>query len=140
MKKQRKTGRPRAEKPMMHTAVMLPQSLLDRLKSDAQTSARGLSGEIRHRLEMLQGLDLHTTKLVENTIKLADKLARDLGRPWHEHEFTRKALQAGFAVFLGYDPDGEGHAAPYTGHPHDAPHDVVGQTHARIILMGQQGE
>lgn len=127
---------------MVHTAVVVPAPLRDRLISDGQGSGRGLSGEIRQRLQMLDGLDHQTRKLVENTIKLTNSLARDLGTQWHEHDFARRALKAGFGVLLDqYAPERERATdAPYTGHPDDAPYDVIGQTHARIILRGHQGE
>jgi hypothetical protein len=44
-------GRPLSKNPMVHTAVVLPRSLLEQLKRDAEVSERGLSAEIRHRLQ-----------------------------------------------------------------------------------------
>ena len=49
--KQRKKGRPRSENPMVHTAVVLPRDLLEQLRKDAEASGRGLSTEIRQRLQ-----------------------------------------------------------------------------------------
>ena len=49
---QRKKGRPRSENPMVHTAVVLPRDLLERLRRDAKASDRGLSTEIRQRLQL----------------------------------------------------------------------------------------
>jgi hypothetical protein len=129
---------------MVHTGVVLPADLLQRLKADGATSGSGLSGEIRQRLQAsydLDGLNPPTRQLIEDTRKLADSLALDIGAQWQENEFVRKALKAGFAVFLQeYDPKAERVADTwFRGHPDDAPHDVVGQTHARIILRARQG-
>ena len=68
--KQRKKGRPRSENPMVHTAVVLPRDLLERLRTDAERSERGLSTEIRQRLQLtydLEGLprDPETSDLIE---------------------------------------------------------------------------
>jgi hypothetical protein len=144
LKKQRKAGgRPRAENPMQNTPAVLPAELRDGLKLAAEKNGRRLSAEIRQRLQAsydLDGLDPHTRQLIEDTRKLADTLSTDLGVRWHENEFARKALKAGFAVFLQeYDPRAERVPdTPFTSYPDDAPHDVVGQTHARIILRARQ--
>jgi hypothetical protein len=129
---------------MRHTGVVLPQKLLARLTTEGAKSGRGVSGEIRHRLQAsydLDGLNQPTRQLIEDTKGLAESLALDIGRQWHEHEFVRKALKAGFAVFLEeYDPEAKrGPDVVFGGHPDDAPHDVVGRTHARLILRARQG-
>lgn len=144
---QRKIGRPRAENPMVHTALVLPQQMLERLRSDARASGQGVSAEIRRRLQMTydqEGLpsDPQTTDLIKSIKELADSLAGDLRVQWYKHEFALKAFKAGIAVFLGqYDAEGDAHPdAPFHGHPDDAPHDVVGQTHARLILRARHGD
>ncbi len=136
-------GRPPSADPMMHTGVVLPQHLLERLRADGERSGGGLSGEIRRRLQTsydLEGLNPPTRRLIEDTRKLAESLALDIGAQWHESDFVRKALKAGFAVFLQeYDPKAERVAdTAFSGYPDDAPHDVVGQTHARLILRARQ--
>lgn len=144
--KRQKTGRPRSENPMKHTGIVLPLDLLERLKDDARRSGRGLATEIRHRLQ--QSFDQEEersrhpemTALVEGIKKLADSLYRDVGVQWHRHKFSRDALKAGIAVFLSkYDAEDErAPDMPFTGYPDDAPPDVVGQTHARLILRSPQ--
>ena len=147
MTNQRKKGRPRAENPMVHTAVVLPQQMLERLRSDAKASDQGVSAEIRRRLQMTydqEGLpsDPQTTDLIKSIKELADSLAGDLRVQWHKHEFALKAFKAGIEVFLRqYDAEGDAHLyTPFHGHPDDAPHDVVGQTHARLILRARHGD
>jgi hypothetical protein len=146
LKKQRKPGgRPRLQNPMVRTQVVLPKELRDALQRVAEGKGQALSAEIRQRVEAayaLEALNVHTRQLVEDTRKLADSLALDLGQQWNENDFARKALKAGFAVFLQeYDPKTERVPdTPFTGYPDDAPHDVVGQTHARIILRARQAQ
>lgn len=48
---QKKMGRPASGEAMAHTGVVLPHDLLQRLKADGLSSGRGLSGEIRRRLQ-----------------------------------------------------------------------------------------
>jgi len=43
-------GRPKAAATMRHTAIVLPETLLTRLKEAGAASGRGFSGEVRHRL------------------------------------------------------------------------------------------
>lgn len=146
LKKQRKAGgRPRSQNPMERTQVVLPRELRDAFERAAERNDKGLSAEIRLRLQTsyeLDGLNKPTRLLIEDTRKLAKSLALDIGAEWYENEFVRKALKAGFAVFLEeYDPKAE--RAPdfeFSGYPDDAPHDVVGRTHARIILRARQGD
>ena len=145
MTKHRKRGRPPSENPMVHTAVVLPQDLIEHLKRDAAASAQGLSAEIRQRLQTSfdrEGPDPQTSDLVECIKDLADSYARDVGVPWYKHEFGRRAMKAGVAVFLG-EYDAEGNNLPdtsFTGYPDDAPPEVVGQTHARLILRARRGD
>jgi len=130
---------------MERTQVVLPRELRDALQRAAERKDQGLSAEIRQRLQTsydLEGLSPPTRRLIEDTRKLAESLALDIGPQWYEHEFVRKALKAGFAVFLQeYDPQAE--KVPdtaFSGYPDDAPYDVVGQTHARLILRARQGD
>jgi hypothetical protein len=101
-------GRPRSENPMVHTAVVLPRDLLERLKTDGERSERGLSTEIRQRLVATYGVvprDAETTELVEFIQMLADSLGRDVGK-WHENEMAKAAFVAGLLEFLRPDaPD-----------------------------------
>ena len=129
---------------MERTQVVLPPELRAALQRAAERNGQGLSAEIRQRLQTsydLDGLNQPTRQLIEDTRKLAGSLALDIGQQWHEHEFVRKALKAGFAVFL-QEYDTKAKRVPdmaFSGHPDDAPHDVVGQTHARLILRARQG-
>src|SRR5579862_5534358 len=99
LKKQRKPGgRPRSQNPMVRTQVVLPQELRDALQRAAEGRAQGLSAEIRQRVEAgyaLEALNPHTRQLIEDTRKLAESLALDLGQQWNENDFARKALKAG---------------------------------------------
>lgn len=136
-------GRPLSEKPMVHTAVLLPRSLLERLKGDAEASKGGLSTEIRQRLQMSfdrEGLDPQTSDLVERIKDLADSLARDLGWPWHRHAFGQRAMEAGVIKLLGeYRAEGDTLPdTPFSGYPDDASPEVVGQTHARLIMAARR--
>jgi hypothetical protein len=138
-------GRPRSESPMIRTQVVLPLELRDTLQRAADAHEHGLSAETRQRLQAsceLEGLNSHTRQLIEDTRKLAESLALDIGVQWHESEFVRKAFKAGFGVFLQeYDPNAERVPdTPFSGYPDDAPHDVVGQTHARLILRSRRGQ
>ena len=148
MQNQRKKGRPRAENPMVHTAVVLPRELLERLKRDAEASDRGLSTEIRQRLQAIYDLedlphDPETGDLVQSIKNLADNLAGDLGKKWHEHPYALAAFKAGVAAFLAqFHPEGDASERPDTrvvGEPGDAP-EAVGRTHARLILIAGGGK
>jgi hypothetical protein len=89
-----------------------------------------------------EGRDPQTIQLVERIKNLADGLARDLGVQWHRTEFARKAFKAGLAILLGeYDAEGDTPPdTPFSGYPDEAPPDVVGQTHARLILRARHGD
>ena len=141
MTKARKKGRPRSEDPMVHTAVVLPRALLERLKTDAERSATGLSTEIRQRLLATYDLeapprDPRTTELVERIESLTESLARDLGKKWHESRYALAALKGGLATFLApYEP--KDHAGSRDADdPVDNP-ETVGRTHARLIMAAQ---
>jgi hypothetical protein len=130
---------------MVHTAVVLPMVLLERLKRDAAASGQTVSAAIRQRLQTSfdrEGADPQTSDLVERVKDLADSLARDLGWPWHRHEFGQRAMEAGIIKFLGeYHAEGDRLPdTPFSGYPDDASPDVVGQTHARLIMAARRCE
>ncbi len=138
---------------MVHTAIALPRDLLERLRKDAEASDRGLSGEIRRRLQLTydqEGLpsDPQTTDLVTAIKRLADNLA-GLGTKWHQHRYVLAAFKAGVALFLAQcQPEGDESTPPDTvsvfgelkprdvSEPHD-PADAVGRTHARFIMASE---
>ena len=98
--KQRRTGRPRSENPMVHTAVVLPPDLLEQLRKAAAASGQGLSAEIRRRLQRVDGLEIieaardpETKDLMDMFENMATNLAADLGKKWHEHAYALKALR-----------------------------------------------
>ena len=67
---------------MIHTAVVLPPDLVERLKIDAHAHNRGLSAEIWERLRRTYreaAEDAETTRLLAAVRKLSNMLARDLG-------------------------------------------------------------
>jgi hypothetical protein len=66
--------------------------------------------------------------LVEFIESLADRLARDLGKKWHESEYAKAALAGGVLAFLR--PNGAVRDIP--GHT-DNP-ETVGRTHQRWIM------
>jgi hypothetical protein len=142
--KKNKIGRPRSESPMVHTAVVLPQDLLKRLRTDAEQSNRGLSTEIRQRLQSTYDeegppTDPETRKLVASIESLAESLAGDLRKKWHESRYALAALKAGVATFLApYQSDGDLNVRD-ADDPNDPP-EVVGRTHARLIMAGRHRE
>jgi hypothetical protein len=128
---------------MVHTAVVLPRHLLEQLRKDAAASNKGLSTEIRQILKvhyMLQALpkEFETRNLLDAIWRLAEFLAKDLGKKWHEDPYVLAAFKAGVASFLvRYHPEGDEKVRPgaSAGEPNDPP-DVVGRTHARRIRIG----
>jgi hypothetical protein len=144
--KKKKVGRPRSEKPMVHTAVVLPPDLIAQLKTDAKKSGQGMSAEIRERLratylmELSRG-DPETGNLLNAIKHLSDFLARDLGKRWHQHPYAMAAFKAGVAALLArYQPKGDETLRPDTKLIGDPP-DVVGRTHARLIgIAGHEEE
>ena len=140
MIKQRKKGRPPSENPMVHTAVVLPQDLLKRLRADAERSKRGLSTEIRQRLQWTYDLerlphDPETSDLIERIKRLTNTLAGDLGKKWYEQQLRDGSLQSRRGVFLArYHPEGDEEYVPIGFAGDDDPPDVVGRTHARLIM------
>jgi hypothetical protein len=123
---------------MMHTAVVLPPDLIERLKKDAKASGRGLSGEIRERLQRTyQAEDPETNRFLRAVTTLGNYLERDLGIKWHLDAYALAAFKAGIATLLTrYLTDGNERVRPgwEEGDPDDPP-DVVGRTHARRIEM-----
>jgi hypothetical protein len=122
---------------MIHTAVVLPRALLERMKKDAERSEHGLSGEIRHRLMLSYGSetdrgDPQTIDLAERIKMLADSLAVDLRRKWHESSYAKAAFIGGIMALVGpttLDRDIPGHT--------DDP-EAVGRTHARLVRNPQR--
>jgi hypothetical protein len=144
--KKMKVGRPRSEKPMVHTAVVLPPDLIAQLKADAKKSGQGMSAEIRERLRvtyLMQGSrgDPETSNLLNAIKQLSHSLARDLGTRWHRHPYVMAAFKAGVADFLArYQPEGDERVPPDAQVIGDPP-DVVGRTHARLIgIAGHEEE
>ena len=92
---------------MVHTAVVLPRELLEQLRKEAAASGKGLSTEIRHRLQLVDaqkmtdaGRDPETLELVRIIKSLANKLAGDLGKKWHETQYALAAFRGGVTTFL----------------------------------------
>lgn len=132
---------------MVHTAVVLPRDLLERLKRDAEISERGLSTEIRQRLKLtydLEGLprDPETVDLIDAIKLLADNLAGDLGKKWHQRRYVLTAFKNGIVWFLEQcQPNGDEGTRPDTrvvGDPNDPP-EAVGRIHARLIWNARRG-
>jgi hypothetical protein len=131
---------------MVHTAIVLPRELLERLRTDAEASHKGLSSEIRERLKLTYALggvrsDPETDDLLAAIKLLADNLARDLGKKWHQHRYVLKAFTDGVAEFLSrytIMTEGDENGPPNTplaDEPLDPP-GAVGRTHARLITIG----
>jgi len=83
---------------MVHTAVVLPRDLIARLKSDAEISGRGLSTEIRRRLQASFGAaqqpSTPSTDLLINLIKNIDQnLSHDAS--WSESDFASEVFKWG---------------------------------------------
>ena len=118
---------------MVHTAFVLPRDLIERLKADAERTDRGLSTEIRQRLQLtydLEGLprDPETSDLIECITSLAENLAGDLGKKWHESKYALAAFKGGLATFLApYAPEGDEGAYDIPGHT-DKPEAVGART------------
>lgn len=129
---------------MVHTAVALPRDLLDRLRADAERSERGLSTEIRQRLLLSYGHeglpgDPETNDLIERIKALANNLAGDLGKKWHQSRYALAAFKGGLATFLApYAPEGDEGVRDIAGHT-DNP-EAVGRTHARLIMAARRDD
>jgi hypothetical protein len=128
---------------MLHTAVVLPQDLLKRLRMDAERSNHGLSTEIRQRLQSTyEGkgppIDPETSKLVASIESLAESLVGDLRKKWHESRYALAAFKGGLATFLApYQSDSDLNVRDADDH-NDSP-EVVGRTHARLIMAARRG-
>jgi hypothetical protein len=137
-----KKGRPTSENPMVHTAVVLPRELVRRLKKDGEVSGRGLSGEIRQRLQLShdkEGLpsDPVTSDLLGLIQKLADGVADAMGKKWHEGPNALTAFKVGVAEYLAqYHPKGDV-SAPPGGHDDPGP---VGRTLAKLYWNARKKE
>ncbi len=128
---------------MVHTAVVLPSDLLDRLKQDAEASGKGLSTLIRQRLQLSyvgSPDDAETHSLLQAINQLADALERDLGCRWDGDQYALLAFKAGINSFLDrYVLSGNPNRRPDAiardreGDLPDDPPEVVGRVHARII-------
>jgi hypothetical protein len=134
----------------MHTAVVLPQGLAERLKADARSRGHGLSTEIRLRLEQTyydqrgDALDPKTDDLTDSINWLASNLARSFGTKWHQHPYVLAAFRAGVELFLAqHQPEGDENTPPDTAglfvqkHPKDPPA-VVGRADAQFIIMSKK--
>jgi hypothetical protein len=96
--KQQKKGRPPSENPMVHTAVVLPRDMLERLKRDVGGSGRGLSTEIRRRLQASFGAEQQPSKpetdLLINLIKKIDQNL-SLDASWSESALASEVFKWG---------------------------------------------
>lgn len=140
--KKQKIGRPRSKDRMVHTAIVLPRNLIERLRRDAEAHGKGLSGEIRERLKLTYDLgggqdDQETDDLLSAIRQLARNLGRDQGVKWHQHPKALAAFGAGVQALLSrYElQTNSGQSAGFTGDPNDPP-EVVGRTHARLVAIG----
>jgi len=138
---------------MVHTAVVLPAAMLERLKGDAKAAGWGLSSEIRRRLlltyEEKPSHDRETRRLAEDTQVLADYVSADVGRRWHEHSYAKKMFAGGLATFVARHPtEGDENIRPEPDvrpqrddpdqlaksiEANDAP-ETIGRTYARLIM------
>jgi hypothetical protein len=151
----RKRGRPRSENPLVHTAVALPRDMLERLKREAEAAGRGLSTEIRLRLERPKR-DRETLELLDAIGLLAVYVEEDLAKKWHEHAYTFAAFTAGVNALLAYyQPEGDEKEPPDEIHrqirqggyperletiePDDSP-ETIGRTHARLVRLALRGD
>ena len=118
---------------MRHTAVVLPLDLFERLQRDAESSGRGLSGEIRECLS--RRADRQTEQFIAAVKKLGELVERDLGGGWHTDAYALAAFKAGIAALLArYLLAGDERVRPgwVAGDPDDPP-DALGRTLARQI-------
>ena len=135
-------GRPPSKHRMVHTAVVLPRDLLERLRKDGEASGKGLSHEVRLLLNLALMLkterdDPRTASLLRAIRSLAKTLARDFGTQWDQHPYTYAAFRAGVLDFLGRyekvvaeNAKAVGSDAPTA---YQSPPELVGRAHARVI-------
>lgn len=94
-----KKKRQRAAPAMVHTAVVLSQETIDRLKQ----SERGLSEEIRRRVNQSlndDAYDPQTRDLGAAVMWLADQLRQHTGAPWHATSKGHEALDEALRTYL----------------------------------------
>jgi hypothetical protein len=132
---------------MVHTAVVLPPDLLERLRKDGDAAGHGLSGEVRTRLQItylladLKHEDLMTGGLLHAIRHLAGKIERDVKKKWHEHAYAHAAFRAGVLDFLARQkPPGEANKRPDAASqaPDNDPPEVVGRTLARLFAISDK--
>jgi hypothetical protein len=147
LKKRRKSGRSSSSKRMVHTAVVLPPELLERLRQDGEVAGHGLSGEIRLRLQTTYLFDAHkhhdrkTASLLSAIRHLSEMVERNVRKKWHEHAYAHAAFRAGVLDFLTRQkPPGEANKRPDAAleEPDDDPPEAVGRTLARVIVISDQ--
>jgi hypothetical protein len=125
---------------MIHTAVVLPQELLERLRTNADAAARGLSAEIRESLYFAHSLqrEPETSNLIRLIRNLAEGVADARGKKWHEDPKALAAFKAGVAEYLAqYRLEDDASAPPGE---HDDPPETVGRTLARLYLKASRRE
>jgi hypothetical protein len=130
---------------MVHTAVVLPRELLERLKKTAEAAGQGLSTEIRLMLQVADFLrtsqDRKTLRLLTGIRSLSEKLERNVGKGWHEDAYAYRAFSAGVLDYLARQkPSGEGNKRPDTAPeaPDDDPPEAVGRTLARLFPLSDE--
>jgi hypothetical protein len=146
LKEKKKIGRPQLKDPMVHTAVVLPQELINYLKTTAEECGRGLSAEIRYRLQSQADLEKRlvadpvTTDLLHSIRSLADNLKEDMGEAWYRSADVLSAFTAGVTAFFAQFPlEAESAGAPERQalEGQDEPPDVIGRILARRIWTEQ---
>lgn len=137
LKKAKTRGRPRSGDAMVHTAVVLPKHLLERLRRDGGVSDRGLSGEIRRRLLSTYHLepqrDPRTAQVVASIVTFAEGLNRYLGEPWHKSEYGKACMAGGMLARVGPYRGGNRDVPGHTDHP-----EMVGRIMMHQIMDAQQ--
>ena len=155
-----KRGRPPSPNRMLHTAVVLPREVVQRLKEAGKASGTGLSEQVRLRLQLaelvtqgeeeqevlrrLQALvlrgppeDPKTKGLLCAIRVISQSLARDLTTQWHENPYVHAAFKAAILDCLkryGPDEEADPDGAMWTER---GPPEAVGRTHARMIVLGR---
>src|SRR5258708_425104 len=121
---------------MVHTAVVLPQVTIERLKK----SGRGMSEEIRARLTsslLYDELDPKTRLLAAEIIQLAEEVRREFASEWHADVNTYKAFIAAVADQLeSHRPTAVSDSTGTTSH--DAPPETIGRVLARRYRRDRQ--
>jgi hypothetical protein len=146
---------------MLHTAVVLPREVVQRLKEAGKASGTGLSEQVRLRLQLaelvtqgeeqqellrrLQALadfprppeDPKTKELLRAIRRISQTLARDLAKQWHENPYVHAAFKAAILDCLKrYGPDEEADPDEPMSTERGPP-EAVGRTHARMIALGR---